>query len=375
MPGIYIHIPFCRKACLYCDFHFATSISYFDEMLNAIVKELEIRRDYFGHQSVSSIYLGGGTPSLLKQSHLARLLETIYLNYNVKSNPEITLEANPEDISSLFIKGIVKLGINRLSIGIQSFFDEDLRFMNRIHDSAQAEESITVAREGGIGNLNIDLIYGFPGLSDEKWRINLEKFIRYDLEHLSAYQLTFEPGTIFYHRKRKRRIDEHDEQVSLDQFKTLIKIMKSERYLHYEISNFAKEGFISVHNSGYWQAKKYIGIGPSAHSYNGYERRWNISKNMSYIKGVNTETGYFICETLDTKIKYHDYVITSLRTMWGTDLLYILTTFGKEYYNHFIQSAEKYLKKGELIKKENKIYLTEKGIFISDHIIRDLFIE
>ena len=375
MAGIYIHIPFCRNACSYCDFHFTISFSYFNEMLDAIKKELKIRRDYIGAQSVSSIYFGGGTPSLLKQSQLASLLEVINCNYHVITDPEITLEANPEDISINYIKDLMNLGINRLSIGVQSFFDEDLRFMNRIHDATQAEKSIMVAREGGIKNLNIDLIYGFPGLTCEKWQMNLEKFSGYELEHLSAYQLTFEPGTVFYHRKRKRRLYEQDEEVGLDQLKTLIKIMRSEGYLHYEISNFAKEGFKSMHNSGYWKQMKYIGIGPSAHSCDGNKRQWNISKNMSYIRGVNDGKGYYVSEILENKTKYHDYVMTSLRTMWGTDLSYILTNFGERFYYHFLHRAMNYLERGELIRKGDKIYLNETGIFISDHIIRDLFID
>jgi oxygen-independent coproporphyrinogen-3 oxidase len=375
MAGIYIHIPFCRNACSYCDFHFTISFSYIDEMLIAIIKELEIRKDYIGRQYVSSIYFGGGTPSLLKQYQLSSLLETIHRNYNVNNNPEITLEANPEDISGLYIKQILKLGINRLSIGIQSFFNEDLQLMNRIHNSIQAEKSIITAREGGINNLNIDLIYGFPGLTGEKWKMNLEKFTGYELEHLSAYHLTYEPGTVFYHRKRKERMEEQDEELSMDQFKTMIKIMKSAGYIHYEISNFAKKGFISLHNSGYWKQMKYIGIGPSAHSYDGHSRQWNISKNMSYIKGVKDGTGYFTSEMLEIKTKYHDYILTSLRTMWGTDLSYILTNFGQRFYNHILKNAEDYLKRGELTRKGDRIYLTESGIFVSDHIIRELFID
>lgn len=375
MAGIYIHIPFCRNACSYCDFHFTTSFSYFEKMLNAITRELEIRRDYIGSQSVSTIYFGGGTPSLLKKSQLATLMETINRVYYVNSHPEITLEANPEDISINYIKDIVDLGINRLSIGVQSFFDEDLRFMNRAHDSVMAEKSIIMAREGGIKNLNIDLIYGFPGLTIEKWQMNLERFIKYELEHLSAYNLAFEPGTVLYHRKRKGRVEELNEEVGLDQFKTLIKILKSEGYLHYEISNFAKKGFISKHNSGYWKQMKYIGLGPSAHSCDGYERQWNISKNVSYIKGIDAGNGYYAGEILETQTKYHDYVLASLRTMWGTDLSYIITNFGERFYNHFLQSARDYLEGGKLIREGDKIFLTETGTLIADHIIRDLFID
>jgi len=346
-----------------------------DELLNAIKKELEIRKECINRQPVSTIYFGGGTPSLLKHSQLAGLLETISMHYQINPNPEITLEANPEDISIQYIKDIVKLGINRLSIGIQSFYNEDLHFMNRVHNSLQAGKSIMIAREGGINNINIDLIYGFPGLTLEKWHSNLEKFKDFDLEHLSAYHLVYEPGTIFYHRKRKGRIQELEDELSLDQLRVLMKVMKSAGYIHYEISNFAKEKFISRHNLGYWTQMEYLGIGPSAHSFDGQSRRWNISRNISYIRGVNTGTGYYKSEALDTQARYHEYVLTSLRTMWGTDLSYLLSAFGRKYYNHFLLSSDSYIKRGELARREEKVFLTETGIFISDHIIRDLFID
>ncbi len=375
MSGIYIHIPFCRNACSYCDFHFTICHLHIEEMISALVKELEIRKDYLDHQVIRSLYLGGGTPSLLKKSQLARLFEAVYKNFQISQNPEITLEANPEDVTKAYVKEIIQLGVNRLSIGIQSFFDEDLYLMNRVHDSERSEQSIIVAREEGINNLNIDLIYGLPGLKLVKWRKNLAKTVEYKPEHVSAYHLTYEPGTTFYYKKMKRRIKEPDEEESVEQFKELVRILKAEGYIHYEISNFARKGFISVHNSGYWTQRPYIGIGPSAHSFNGWERQWNISKNMSYIRGVNKGAGYFETEMINNNTKYHDYVMTSLRTIWGTDLMYILNNHGKDYYHHFMKYAGKFLKTGDLKRKGNKIYLTKKGIFVSDHIIRDLFME
>jgi len=373
MSGIYIHIPFCRNACSYCDFHFTISRSYVDEMINALVRELEMRKVYLNRQSIRTVYFGGGTPSILKQSQLAILLEAVHKNYDIISNPEITLEANPEDVTNEYVKEIKKLGVNRLSIGIQSFYNEDLHLMNRIHDSNQSERSIIIAREEGIDNLNIDLIYGFPGLNNEKWNSNLERTVRYKPEHISAYHLTFEPGTTLFHKRKKRRITEQDEEESIDQFSELVRILKAEKYIHYEVSNFARNGFISVHNSGYWTQETYIGIGPSAHSFNGHNRQWNISKNMSYIKGINSGTGYYKGEIMKTKTKYHDYIMTSLRTIWGTDLIYISDNFGVKYYNHFLKYTGEYLKSGALKRKGHKVFLTSKGMFISDQIIRNLF--
>jgi oxygen-independent coproporphyrinogen-3 oxidase len=374
MAGIYLHIPFCRNSCNYCDFHFSTDPAHAEDLIIAMGREIHLRKEYLKGMEIDTIYFGGGTPSFIKTVYIEDLLNVIVKNFKISDNPEITLEGNPEDLKPAYLQEILKIGINRLSIGIQSFFDDDLKFMNRIHDADQAKLSIKEARNAGFKNINIDLIYGFPGLLDKKWNINIETAIGFHVEHLSAYHLSYEPSTVLYYRKAKNRISEISENESHKQFAKLCKRMKSAGYVHYEISNFAIKGFYSRHNSGYWKQIPYLGIGPSAHSYNGTSRQWNIPRNMSYIKGIASNKGFFETEELDLKSRYHDYVMTSVRTIWGTDSEYILDEFGSEIHDHFIIHASGFINSGDLIHKGNKYYLTEKGILISDYIIKKLFI-
>lgn len=374
MAGIYLHIPFCRSACNYCDFHFTTDPGRSKELIMAMATEIRKRKDYLGGMEVNTIYFGGGTPSFVKIELINALLDAISREFRIGENPEITLEANPEDLKPEYLGELFKIGINRLSIGIQSFFDDDLKFMNRAHNSAQARRSLEAARSKGFKNINIDLMYGFPGLTDEKWITNIETAIDFHVEHLAAYHLTYEPSTILYYRKVKNRISETGEMESLNQFSELCKKLKSAGYIHYEISNFTRDLFYSRHNSGYWKQIPYLGIGPSAHSYNGMTRQWNISKNLSYIKNVTENNDYFETEELDITARYHDYVMTTIRTIWGTDVVYIKDKFGTEFQQHFIKSADGFLKTGEMIKSNSNYNLTEKGMLISDFIIKKLFI-
>jgi oxygen-independent coproporphyrinogen-3 oxidase len=374
MAGIYLHIPFCRNSCNYCDFHFTTDLTRSEDIIKAMVREIHQRKEYLNEQEINTIYFGGGTPSSIKTEFINVLFRAITENFSIGRNPEITLEANPEDINPVYLKQIQKIGINRLSIGIQSFFDNDLVFMNRVHDAARAKKSITEAKNAGFKNINIDLIYGFPGLLKKNWIKNIETAISFHVEHLSAYHLTYEPSTILYFRRKKKRISEISEKKSLEQFIELCERMKSGGYIHYEISNFALDGFYSRHNSGYWKQIPYLGIGPSAHSYNGITRQWNIARNMSYIKGIERNQGFFEMDELDLKTRYHNYVMTSIRTMWGTDTGFILNEFGIQYYNHFITSATKFIYSGDLDQTGSKYYLTDKGMLISDFITKKLFI-
>lgn len=374
MAGIYLHIPFCRNSCDYCDFHFSIDLTRSKDLIEAMVREIQLRKEYLNKLLVSTIYFGGGTPSLIKAEFIDVLYKEIKKNFRIDKNPEITLEANPEDIDTIYLKKISKIGINRLSIGIQSFFDDDLKFMNRLHNGAQAKKSILKARNAGFNNINIDLIYGFPGLLKKNWINNIKTAIDFHVEHLSAYHLTYEPSTVLYFRRRKERISEVCENDSLEQYAELTGRMKTAGYIHYEISNFALEGFYSRHNIGYWKQLPYLGIGPSAHSYNGISRQWNIAKNMSYIKGIEKNEGFFEKEELDLKTRYHEYVMTSLRTLWGADPGYICNEFGKEYYDHFIKNTAKFTHSGNLERKKDKYCLTQKGILIADFIIKEFFI-
>ncbi len=374
MAGLYIHIPFCRNACHYCDFHFSISLSQLSPMMNAIQKEISSRKGFLGGEPLNTIYLGGGTPSLLSATQLKNLFRIITDNYKLAKNPEITIEGNPEDLNSQYLEDLLKMGINRLSIGIQSFDDDDLKFMNRRHGKNLAHNCMEIARKAGFKNINIDLIYGIPGLSMEKWTKNLEICMGYLPEHISAYHLTYEAGTVMNYRRQKNLFNMHDEQKSLHQYKYMVEELKDKGYEHYEISNFARPGYISSHNSAYWRGKKYLGVGPSAHSFNGRVRSWNIAKNSSYINFVNKGSVYHEQEQFDKNSHFHDYLVTSLRTYWGIDLEYIKRVYGQSYAGHCLQQAIPFLQSGKIIKDGSKLILSEDGMFIADHIITAMFL-
>lgn len=374
MAGLYIHIPFCRDACNYCDFHFSISLGNMNSMLEAINKEIASEKDFLGGEKLATIYFGGGTPSVLNPGQIGFILETIRKNYPVDSQAEITLEANPDDLNQKYLTALIRHGINRLSIGIQSFHDEDLVFMNRRHDSRQAMNCVELAIKTGFDKLNLDLIYGLPGMSNRKWEKNLDIAMNFNPPHLACYHLSYEAGTVLDYRRRKRKVKPMNENSSMDHFKILTERMEREGYEHYEISNFALPGCISQHNSAYWKGEKYLGVGPSAHSYNGEVRRWNMSRNSSYIRGISNKQRVYEDEILDKESSMHDYLMTSLRTMWGTDLKHLKNKWGEEYYEHVLLRAKPFIQTGKLLNDEGKLILSREGMFIADHIISALFI-
>jgi oxygen-independent coproporphyrinogen III oxidase len=374
VAGVYFHIPFCRQACRYCDFHFAVSLKYREEIVEAELREMYSRRDEMAGKVIESIYFGGGTPSVLSISELSIFLEGVYRSFEISKKPEITLEANPDDLNPAYLKSLKELGINRLSIGIQSFREEDLRLMRRSHNSRQSLEAIKESQDAGFENISIDLIYGIPGLAIKSWEKNLDLAISTGVPHLSAYHLTFEAGTVFDHWRKKGRIIPLGEEESLAQFRLLREVMEKEEYIHYEISNFSKEGFYSIHNSNYWKQVNYSGFGPSAHSYDGKTRRWNISSNSGYVDSVlNNRSDYYDIEELSLKDLYNEYILTSLRAIWGIDMVVIGALFGEHYVKQTEEVAEKYFTSEDLVRDGGKIKLTGKGIFLSDYIISDFF--
>lgn len=372
MAGIYVHIPFCRQACRYCDFYFTVSLKYKDELIAGLLKEIKNKKKQFENHQFNTLYFGGGTPSVLNEKDINKIISEIKTQYNLKPNAEITLEANPDDLSPDYLKSLKKQGVNRLSIGIQSFHDKDLELMRRSHNAEQGLGSIRNAQDIGIDNINIDLIYGTPGMSYGEWQENLEKAISLNIPHISAYHLSYEPGTVFDHWRKKKKIVPIDEELSLDQFKYLINRTVKEGFLHYEISNFAKEGFLSEHNKNYWQGIPYVGIGPAAHSYDGIARYWNISSLKKYIdesqKGSYT---YSEKETLSLNERYNEYIMVSLRTVWGIEMDKIGKSFGEDYVKYTENIAQEFYKKELLEKNGNIIRITNTGIFLADQIIRE----
>ncbi len=374
MPGIYIHIPFCKQACNYCDFHFSTSLNNKDAFLNALKKEIEMQKNYLNGETISTIYFGGGTPSLLSETELMNIFETLNKYFIISKDAEITLEANPDDLSKEKIKQLNATPINRLSIGIQSFYDEDLKLMNRAHNSKEAISAVKEAQDKGFENITIDLIYGIPTLSNTNWKNNLATAFGLDVKHISAYCLTVEPKTVLAHQIKTGEIKNVDEQQSAEQFEIMLEAMNKNNFIQYEISNFCKEGFYSKHNSNYWLKENYLGLGPSAHSYNGHSRQWNVSNNTLYIQSIEKGELNFEKEELTTNQRFNEYVLTSLRTIWGMDLNYIERAFGKDYLTHSLKEAGKYLETKSVLHQENKLILSDKGKLFADKIASDLFI-
>ncbi len=374
MAGIYIHIPFCRQMCYYCDFHFSVSLKRKEELLQALLIEIETRNDYLKNEEIETIYFGGGTPSILKINELDQILELIYKLYSVSKNPEITLEANPDDLSIDYLNGLKQIGINRLSIGIQSFEDKHLKQLNRRHDAREAINSVKNSQEAGFNNINIDLIYGLPGLTNKNWEENLRNALNLSIQHISAYHLSIEHKTVLANFLKKGKIKQLEEKESLNQFNTLVKKTEEQGFLHYEISNFSKDGYFSKHNINYWLQEKYLGIGPSAHSYDYKTRRWNISNNAKYIELINKNESYSETEILSLSEKYNDYILTSLRTVWGADLEKISREFGKGFHDECLKEAEKYIISGQITDTNNRLIISKKGKFIADKIASDLFI-
>jgi len=377
VSGIYIHIPFCKQACHYCDFHFSTQLGKKEAMVNAIAKELELRKSEVDDE-VETIYFGGGTPSLLTLEEMERLIQAVYENYKVIDRPEITLEANPDDLVSsraesrdLFLK-YKNASINRLSIGIQSFFEEDLKLMNRAHNAGEAAQCIHVATQY-FNNITIDLIYGIPGMDNERWKSNIQKALDFGLPHISSYALTVEPRTALKKFIEKGIVPDVDDEQAQEQFHILVDMLEAHGFVNYEISNFGKPGFFSKNNTAYWLGKTYLGVGPSAHSFDGKHRSWNIRNNPTYIKKINEGELPSEIETLSKTDRYNEYVMTGLRTIWGVDLERIASEFGANYLKYINQQAAKFLEQGFLFIADGKLLTTKKGKFLADGIASDLF--
>jgi oxygen-independent coproporphyrinogen-3 oxidase len=371
MAGIYIHIPFCKKLCFYCDFYHLISSDENSAFVHALLKEASLRQDYLGTEPVSTIYFGGGTPSLFSIKELGTIINQINKLFRVEENCEITIELNPDDVNPDYLAGLKKLNINRISLGIQSWRDSDLKMLNRRHDSAQAAMALKETFKRGFENVTIDLIYGIPGMGIREWASNLDMSFSFDIKHMSAYHLTFETGTVFGKMLEKGLITEIDEEESTSLFNILIEKAESAGFIHYEISNFGKSGYFSIHNSNYWKQVIYLGLGPSAHSFNGYSRQWNVRDLKGYIKSVNDGKSFFESEELDTKARFNEYIMTSLRTMWGIDLEYVERTFEKEGYDYVVNLSGKFRDYGLMKQDKKTLVLTNQGKMISDNIISE----
>ena len=392
MAGIYIHIPFCKQACFYCDFHFSTSLKKKDELILALIKELELRKGELQNQTIETIYFGGGTPSLLTNEELQLLINSVYKNYSVIENPEITLEANPDDLSKNLIIQLSKSPINRLSIGIQSFFEDDLKGMNRAHNAKEAKECLSEATRY-FDNITIDLIYGIPNMSLEKWNKNLKIAFGFKVNHISSYALTVEPKTALDSFIKKGDYPPIDEDLALQHFNHLVEKTKEQGFVHYEISNFGKPNYFSKHNTSYWKGKSYLGIGPSAHSFNKTERSWNVANNSKYIKTIQNNELPNTVETLSKNDQYNEYIMTGLRIIWGVSFDKIENDFGEDYLNHLKKGSKNFIDKGLLVIEdkvqqsvsfqkttsplspcnEHILKTTQKGKFLVDGIASELF--
>jgi oxygen-independent coproporphyrinogen III oxidase len=373
LSGIYLHIPYCKQKCHYCNFYSLASVKHRNELVPAMLNEIELQNNYLEGEPVSTIYLGGGTPSLLSGNEITRFLAEIKNCFNVDPDAEITLEANPDDLSKEKLIELKQSGINRLSIGIQSFNDSDLKFLNRIHTSAQGYDCILNARDAGFSNISIDLIYGIPTLDSVSWNNNLNKAIDLDIPHISAYALTVEEKTPLAVMISKGKMPNVDDAVQVEHFNMLVGQLQNAGYLHYEISNFCKPGWFARHNTSYWKGISYLGIGPSAHSFNRISRQWNVANLGQYIQSLGKNEVPYEREILSPTQRFNEYIMTSLRTQWGCELSFIQQQFGREWAEQVIQDAEKHLGNGLLKLDDGILYLTREGKFRADGIAADLF--
>lgn len=372
MSSIYIHIPFCKQACHYCDFHFSTSLKHKDALVDALCQELILRKDEL-QVPVKNIYFGGGTPSLLSSENLEQIFKTIDENFAVVKNPEITLEANPDDITEERLKSLTKQGINRLSLGVQSFFEEDLKLMNRAHDANEAKKSIELVKKY-FDNYSIDLIYGMPNMANSRWEANLQTALDFDVPHLSCYALTVEPNTALSRFIEKQIIPPIDDEQAAEHFDSLYDTMISQGYEHYEFSNFGKPGYFSQNNLAYWTGKPYLGIGPSGNGYDGKNKRtWNIKNNIKYIKAISNNQLLQNIEILSKTDQYNEYIMTRLRTKWGIDFGEVMSIFGRELHDYLVLQMQTHLDEGFLEIENNHLIISKKGKFLSDGIAADLF--
>ena len=375
MAGVYIHIPFCKSFCSYCDFYSTTDNSLKEALVQALMHEIRLRSSYLEGEKVETIYLGGGTPSLLDPSVTASILSEIRKIFVVDDNPEITAEINPDDVYEGFFGSLRKAGINRISLGVQSWNDKRLHYLGRRHDAAQSAVALEAAFREGFDNVSADIIYGVPGMTTADLKSDLEKTLSYPVTHLSAYHLTVEDGTKLGRLRKAGKLKETDEEISGAMFTLLGKITHDHGFIHYEISNFAREGFISRHNSSYWKQVPYIGLGPSAHSFDRRSRQWNVSDIKKYIKAIGA--GKIPCEReeLSRVTVFNEYVMTSLRTMWGIDLQYVEEYFDKEMHDYLVNLSGRYIRYGLMKREKNTLILTDQGKMISDNIIAELLTE
>lgn len=372
MASIYIHIPFCKQACHYCNFHFSTSLKNKEAIVDAISLELSLKSNGFS-ETIDSIYFGGGTPSLLDINDFETLLNKIHKKYSISESVEITVECNPDDIYENKLIELKKMSINRLSIGVQSFVDEELKLMNRSHDSSIALKSISKSKNL-FENISIDLMYGLPNSNFKNWEFNLNTIDQFNLNHISAYAITVEPKTALESYVKKQLIKMPDDDFVHSQFNLLYDFFTIKNYINYELNSFSKENYFSKNNSSYWLRKQYIGVGPSAHSYNGYERSWNVSNNKKYIDDIKNKILFSGKETLSKVDRYNEYLMTGLRTVWGVSLDLLESDFGEKFKNHFLENSREYIN-SDLIVENNGVYTTTKtGKFLSDGIASNMFI-
>lgn len=373
MAGIYIHIPFCKQACHYCNFHFSTSLRQKDAMLVAILKEIELSKDYLQQANIETIYFGGGTPSLLSQGEIQEIIDTLAQQHHIESDAEITLEANPDDLTDVQINALRNTPINRFSIGIQSFFDEDLRYMNRAHDANEALTCVKKAQDAGFHNLTIDLIYGTPTMSNAQWEINMDKAFALNVPHISCYCLTVEPKTALAKMVKTQKVASPSDEQAIWQFERLMERSQNAGFDHYEISNFGKPNYYARHNSNYWHGVPYLGIGPSAHSFNGTHRRHNVAHNTQYINALSKQNIPFENEILTPNQQYNEYVMIRMRTIWGVKLEDLKQRFEAKYVAHFQKTIQELIKNELVVVHENTFTLNAKGKLMADFVAMELF--
>ena len=375
MAGIYLHIPFCKSFCSYCDFYSVTDTDKNARFVDAIIAESAMRSVYLDGETVDTVYFGGGTPSLLDAEDIRRILAALASDYTLSGDAEITLEANPDDINAGYLEQLAATGVNRLSLGIQSWNDARLKYLGRRHTAAQSAQALEEAFSAGFKNISVDLIYGIPGMTVSDLKADLDKTFSYPVTHLSAYHLTIEDGTRFGKMKKEGRLSETDEETSAGMFSLLGSECRSRGFIHYEISNFAREGYISKHNSSYWKQIPYLGLGPSAHSFDTVSRQWNDSNLKRYLQSVESGVIPFEREELDKITMFNEYLMTSLRTMWGIDLEHVERVYDKELHDYLVNLSEKYIRYGLMHRNKNTLVLTDQGKMISDNIIGELLME
>tara|TARA_Y100000385_G_scaffold91432_1_gene94356 strand:+ start:19227 stop:20357 length:1131 start_codon:yes stop_codon:yes gene_type:complete len=375
LSGIYIHIPFCKKACFYCDFHFTVSFKIKEKIITAICQELTTRKDFFDpKETINSIYFGGGTPSVLSIKEIDEILGAVYSHYNVEKNAEITFECNPDDLTQDYLRELKFVGINRLSIGVQSFNDEHLKWMNRSHDASQSKKSIEYAAEAGFNNITLDLIYGLPQLSNKEWSANLNEALSLPINHLSAYSLTMEENTPYIKLVNQGKYKKPSDGISSNHYQILVQQTTDLGWEHYEVSSFCKPGNYSKHNSSYWSGDKYIGVGPSAHSYDGNSRHWNVSNNKSYLECISTKKRYFESEELTVSNQVNEYLLTGLRTKWGVDVELLSNKYDYNIMSLFEKEIKYWILLNWMEMKDSNMKLTNKGMLFADHISSILFL-